>query len=234
MVVVLQDDGLHAGRAVHLAKLILQGTEGRELIGHRQDMMEDANSQKRMKSQLNMLEVLCHQQEYQRPAAKLTALINRDTVLMINSQVNTGVLLLPVVAQLLQAISRGLVSHHISRLDHMDNLLHTHSSLQMRRDSHSNHSSRTHSSQRCNSAHMGRNQVSNNIKEDHHMGDRLHRDSHRHMYRGIHMNSYSRYNALMKKSRKTNSILDDSSHTDNNLRLDKPLLLHRLLRMDSK
>jgi hypothetical protein len=71
---------------------------------------------------------------------------------MINSQVNTGVLLLPVVAQLLQAIPRGLVSHHISRLYHMDNLLHTHSSLQMRRDSHSNHSS-----QRYNNAHMGRN-----------------------------------------------------------------------------
>jgi hypothetical protein len=236
MAVVPQDGGLrHAGRAVQLAKLNLQGTEDRELIGHRQDMMEDAKSQKRTKNLLGMLEVLCHQQKYQWVAAKLTALINRDTALpMINSQANTGLLLLPVVAQLLQAIPHGLVSHHISRLKHMSNLLHTHSSLLMRRDSHLNHSSLTHNSQRYNSAHMGRNQMSNNTKEDHHMGDRLHRDSHRHMYRDIHMNSYSRDNALTKKSQKTSSILDDSSHTGNNPLLDKHLLMRRLLRMDSK
>ncbi|KIL87067.1 hypothetical protein FAVG1_09621 [Fusarium avenaceum] len=37
MVAVLQGEGrLHVGRAVHLAKLILPGTEGRELIGHLQ------------------------------------------------------------------------------------------------------------------------------------------------------------------------------------------------------
>ncbi|SPJ79797.1 uncharacterized protein FTOL_08188 [Fusarium torulosum] len=65
MAIVPQDDGLrHAGRAVHLARLILQGTEGRELIGHRQDMMEDAKSQKRTKNQLDMLEVLCHHSSY--------------------------------------------------------------------------------------------------------------------------------------------------------------------------
>ncbi|KAM0186945.1 hypothetical protein ACHAPA_008042 [Fusarium lateritium] len=54
------------------------------------------------------------------------------------------------------------------------------------------------------------------------------------MYSDIHMISYSRGNALTKKGPKINRIPDDSSHTPNNLRSDRPLLMRSLLRMASK
>jgi hypothetical protein len=64
ILVVLQDDGrLHAGKAVHLARLVLHGTEGRELIDHLQDMTQVVKSQKKMKNRPNTREALCHQQE---------------------------------------------------------------------------------------------------------------------------------------------------------------------------
>lgn len=217
MVAVLQGEGrLHVGRAVHLAKLILPGTEGRELIGHLQGMIQIVNSQKKRKIRPSTLELLCRQQEPWWVAAKLMALISRDTtLLMISSQVNMEAFRLPHMAHLLPATLRGLASQHINRLIHMVSHIHT------------------HSSQRYSSAYMGRNQMSRNIKDGHRMADRLHRDNRRHMYNDIHMNSHRRGNALAE-GRKANGILDDRSHTGNNLHLDKPLLMRRLLRMGSK
>ncbi|KAM0279796.1 hypothetical protein ACHAO9_011531 [Fusarium lateritium] len=184
------DDLPLAGRVVRPAKLILRGIEGRELIGLRQGMMEGAKSQQKTKKQLYMLEVLCHQ-GYQQGLTKLMARINQDTaLLMINNQVHTVVLLLPVVVQLFN--------------------------------------------QRYESGKIVMNQRNNNIKEDRHMGGRLHLDRHKHMYSDIHMISYSRGNALTKKGPKINRIPDDSSHTPNNLRSDRPLLMRSLLRMASK